>query len=210
MPSASVASSGPDPRGRERQAVGATTLPGAGRRDPDEVDPEPEVADEAAPVRAELLDRARAVRQLGSQALGPVDERGFVGIGQPQRPDAPGLADAGRVVPEPGAADHVDRRPHERGLDDAPILQRRGQRVAPEAGQPRPQPHVARWGVLGLEAADLVDRLGDGQRRALQEQLAGEERAVQGALGEDPLGHRRDDGTDGRGPPVTRLRPVPA
>ena len=76
--------------------------------------------------------------------------------------------------------------------------------VAAEPGQPRPQPDVARRRVLRLEAADLLDRLGDGQRRALEQQLAGEERAVEVALGEDPLGHRRDDGTEAR-PPVTRL-----
>ena len=73
---------------------------------------------------------------------------------------------------------------------DAPVLQGLRQGLAAEAGQPRPQPDVAGRRVLRLEAADLLDRLGDGQRRALQEELAGEQGAVQRALGEDPVGHR--------------------
>jgi hypothetical protein len=72
----------------------------------------------------------------------------------------------------------VDRRPHEGGLDHAPVLERRGEVPTAEVAQPGPQPDVARRRVLRLEAAHLLDRLGDRQLHPLEEQLSGEQRAV--------------------------------
>jgi hypothetical protein len=74
----------------------------------------------------------------------------------------------------------VDRRPHQRRLDDGAVLERPRQVFALEAGDPRPEADVPRWCVLGLEAADLLDRLGERQPRPREQQLTLEQRAIEG------------------------------
>ena len=174
---------GPDPVLRQGEPVGAAALPGARWRDADEVDPQSEVAHEPGPELAELLDRAWAVGERLADPTGGLDHRGLA---------AAAPASAGPIAAAPGgrrgayapvlAPRHdVDRHPHQRRLDDAAVLEGRRERVAREVAQSRPQPDVARWRVLRLEAADLLDRVGDRERRAFEEELARQQGAIQGA-----------------------------
>ena len=57
--------------------------------------------------------------------------------------------------------------------------------------QPRPEPDVAGGRVLRLEPADLLDRARERHPRALEQQLAREQRAVELARREDALRQRR-------------------
>jgi hypothetical protein len=85
----------------------------------------------------------------------------------------------------------VDRVAHQRRLHEAAPLERAGQRAALEALHPRPEPDVGGGCVLRLDAADLLNGARQGQRPALEEELAGHQRAVQLAASEDALGHAR-------------------
>jgi hypothetical protein len=78
----------------------------------------------------------------------------------------------------------VDRRAHERALDDRALLERAGQRVALEALQTGPQADVHRRRVLRLESGDELQRARDRDARALEQQLAGEQRPVELAAAE--------------------------
>jgi hypothetical protein len=53
------------------------------------------------------------------------------------------------------------------------VLQRPGQVIALEPGDPGPQPDISGRGVLRLQPTDLLDRLDDRSLRALEQQLAG-------------------------------------
>jgi hypothetical protein len=81
-------------------------------------------------------------------------------------------------------ADDVERRAHERALDDAPLGDRSIEVGRPEAGEPRPEPDVGRCRLLGLEATDPFRGRHDVEVGAFQEQLPGEGRAVQLSLAE--------------------------
>ena len=61
--------------------------------------------------------------------------------------------------------------------------------AALEARESGPEPDVARRRVLRLQPADLLDGLLDAERRSFEEELTCEERPIQGALGQDALGH---------------------
>ena len=67
----------PDPVLREGEPVRAAALPRPGRRHPDEVHPQPEIADEAGAERAELLHRPRTVGQRRPHRLGLGDQLGL-------------------------------------------------------------------------------------------------------------------------------------
>ena len=145
---------------------------------------------------AELLHGPRTVEQ-GRRAA-PSAERSISASGVPVAPAErpapllpPCLPDAQRIAPVLASRNDVDRHPHQRRLDHRPVLEGVGQRVATEGRETRPQPDIARRGVLGLEAADLLDRLRDGQRCPLEQQLAREQGAVQRRHAEDRFGHRR-------------------
>ena len=83
----------------------------------------------------------------------------------------------------------MDRRSHEGRLDDDALLQGLREVCPLEARESGPQPDVAGRCVLRLQPTDLLHRLLDAERRSFEEELAGEQRAIQGALGQDPLGH---------------------
>ena len=73
---------------------------------------------------------------------------------------------------------------HQRDPDRAPLEDRVGQLDRLEAGQPRPQPDVRRQRCLRLETDEVLDRGHRRHRASLEQELAGEERPVQGTLGE--------------------------
>jgi hypothetical protein len=170
-----------DPVLGEREQVGAPALPRARRRRAHEVDPQPDaLCAVLADQRVQLLaaehvaagepppHRARRARhRCRLSAPGA----------QPQR--APRRARSERERPEVGARDEVDRHAHQRRLDHAAVLQRAGQGRALEAGEPRPQPDVHRRRVLGLDAADRFQRARQRHPRSLEQELAGEQRAVE-------------------------------
>ena len=111
-------------------------------------------------------------------------------------PLAPSTRDARDVWPEFAPRDHVDRRTHQRGLDDPSVLER-GREVAPaEPGDARPEADVTRRRVLGLEPADVLDDGLDRPGGALEEVLAGQQGAVQRPRTQGPFGHAADDGMD--------------
>ncbi len=85
--------------------------------------------------------------------------------------------------------DDVDRRAHERRLHDRAPFERARQVITPEAVEARPEPDVRVRGVLVLDPADALERARDRERRAFEQELAREQRAVQLALREDSLGH---------------------
>ena len=58
-------------------------------------------------------------------------------------------------------------------------------------GEPRPKADIARRRVLRLERPDLLDGAGQRQVRPLEQQLAGQDGAVQVPGRQDPLGHTR-------------------
>lgn len=76
----------------------------------------------------------------------------------------------------------MDRHSHERPLNNRPFLQRAREVVALEALKPRPEADVHRRRVLRLQTGDALKRLGKRRSSPLEEELAGEQRAVEGAL----------------------------
>ena len=125
----------------------------------------------------------------GARLRRPASPRSAPADPDAERPGPARLAHAERVAPVLAPRYDVDRRPHERRLDDGPLLEGLGQRRTTEAGEPGPQPDVARRRVLRLEPADLLDGVLERDRRAFEQQLAGEQRAVEGAAGQDAFGH---------------------
>ena len=85
--------------------------------------------------------------------------RRVAGGPQPQRPAR--LTDGQGERPVVGRRHQVDRHPHERPLDDRPLLEQPGEVVAAEPLDPRPQADVHRRRVLGLQAAHQLQRPGD-------------------------------------------------
>jgi hypothetical protein len=90
----------------------------------------------------------------------------------------------------------VNRAAQQGRLDDAALLQRPGQRVAREVAQAGPQTDVGRRCVLGLEPTDAFERLRQGERRALQEELASEQRPIELPCGQDTIGCARLSAAD--------------
>jgi hypothetical protein len=95
-----------------------------------------------------------------------------------------------RVV---GSAEEMQRRAHERRAHDLPRGERVEQRVRLEARDPRPEADERVLGLLRLHSADALDR---GRRRklarrALEQHLARERRAVQRARAEQRRRHRQ-------------------
>src|SRR4051794_28663536 len=73
----------------------------------------------------------------------------------------------------------ADRAAHQRGLDDAAVLERAGEVGALEPLQARPQPDVHRGRVLRLQAGHLLEQARDGERLPLQQALPREEGSVE-------------------------------
>jgi hypothetical protein len=183
----------------EAVEVGAPPFPGSRRRHADEVDPD---ADSRSPdpVAERLRDLGVAARPVGQEsthALGRPLQLAIVVALHAPRPRLPLLAQGEHQRPEVATRDDVDRVSHQRRLHEAAPLERAGQRVALEALQPRPEPDVRGGRVLRLEAADLLHGARQRQRLALEQELAGQQRAVQVASGEDALGHARHANGDG-------------
>jgi hypothetical protein len=83
----------------------------------------------------------------------------------------------------------VDRRAHERRLDHTPPLERSGQIVALEAVQTRPQSDVRVRRVLILDAPHPLECAWDRKPHPFEEELPGEDGAVQLALREEAPRH---------------------
>jgi hypothetical protein len=73
----------------------------------------------------------------------------------------------------------VDRDAHEGRLYDLSLLESLRERLATEVPQARPQADVSGGGVLGLEAADPVERARDWKRGSLKQELSGQQRSVE-------------------------------
>src|SRR5687767_1141857 len=100
----------------------------------------------------------------------------------------------------------MDRRAHERALDDGSPLQGPRQLVAFELLEPRPDPDVHGRRVLRLDPADALERAGERRAGALEKELARQQGAVQLALREDALGdHSRRRSSSTVSPTASRL-----
>ena len=73
-----------------------------------------------------------------------------------------------------------------------------------EALQPRPEPDERRLRLLRLHPGEVLEHARHRERRALEQVLAGEQRPVQRAAVEDPLGHVRSLGDEGLAPAPRR------
>jgi hypothetical protein len=84
----------------------------------------------------------------------------------------------------------MERRAHQRRLDDRPVVEGTDELIDAEAGEARPEGDVRPVRVLRLEAGQPADDLRDLAPMPLQQALAGERRAVQGARRDDarPVG----------------------
>ena len=171
-----------DPVLGERVEVRATALPGPGRRRAHEVHPQ---ADQARRLLAhQLLDllapHGRAAGERLADPLRGLDGR--VGLRRPQPRRAARLPHGDGERPVVLARDEVDRAAHQRGLDDAAVLQRAREVVAREAVEARPQADVHRRRVLRLHTRHPLEEARDRVRGPLEEALAREEGAVERAL----------------------------
>ena len=184
---------GAEPVGGHCVDVGAPTFPRSGRRDPQHV---VEGVD-AVPHGRRLdirLQLGAGKRALGKRLLrrrGGLPHvclrRAALVIAQPCGTTArprPGRHE--RIV---AGRDEVNRDPHHRPLNRAPLLQRLRQVGHVEFLEPCPEPDVAAGRVLGLKATDCFDRLDHRLRRAFEEELAGQQRPVQLACAQRPHGY---------------------
>ena len=80
-----------------------------------------------------------------------------------------------------GGGDEVQRLAHERRPDDGALVQRGGQVLALEAFEPRGERDVGRARALSLERAEPVDGFRNVETDALEEQLARQRGAIEGA-----------------------------
>ena len=108
----------------------------------------------------------------------------------------------------------MQRLPHRRRLDDRRSSQLALERLAPKARRARPDADVRRRRPLRLHADEAFDHRRRRQPFSLEQELAGERRAVQLAQREDSLGHAQAatsgclivPGAGGNGSPRTRRR----
>jgi hypothetical protein len=169
-----------------------------------------QLVERARPLRDELARDGEDLVQL--QPLVAPADRGHRG-----RQDRLERRSQRRVV---GGADQVERGAHRGRADDAALVQRVVELFPAEAVEPGPQREERRLRLLRLEAAEAVDRFGDGCRLPLQQHLAGERRAVEGPEREVvhvlmvahavANGGHRGEGPECRGPRQRRTGPVSA
>ncbi len=163
-------------------------LPGAGGRHPDQLEPEADAPRGVLP--DQLLNLGAAQRTACEGAPDPCRRRRhgprFRRV-DADPPATPGVADGQRKRPVVARGDEVDGRAHQRPLRHRSPLERPRQPGALEALDPRPEPDVHRRGVLRLEAGHALERPGQGERFPPEEQLAGEQSAIQLTPRERPL-----------------------
>ena len=211
-----------DPGLSRLEDVRAPLLPRSRRWYPDELEPRPGHAPAPADDVDELLLASRAVGEPISQLSRPPLQlplaRARLVHAQPPLSLRPPNGD--RERPEVAPRDDVDRRAHQRRLDDRASLERARKIVSAKALEARPQPDVRVRRVLILDPAESLERARDRKARAVEEELAREERSVQLPLREGALASGRHcanlasvPGRDRRWtraiPPMTRAAPSP-
>jgi hypothetical protein len=184
-----------EPRLRREENRFSRPAPEAARRNLDERDeranrhPERVRVATGPPLAEERLERASSHGLPGEELAARL--RDLVQVESVQRlavvPAQAPLAydlDEGPKLEAVRRGHEVDRRAHEDDADGAPFLQEPGEHVRIEPLEPRPQADV--WGLrrLRLHADEVVERLGGRDPRALEQELPGEERAVQRAPAE--------------------------
>src|SRR6266511_5798916 len=174
---------------RERIEVGSSLLPSTRRWNPHELEPEPDprapgfcaerLDDLGLPARAGGEEFAKPGRGTFKLPLGEfVDPRSLAAT--------PAQGDGERPVV--ALRDEVDRRSHERALDDAPPLERARKLVAVEPLDTGPETDVHCRRVLRLEPAHALEHAWQGRAHPLEQQLPREQRSVQLPLGQRALG----------------------
>jgi hypothetical protein len=81
----------------------------------------------------------------------------------------------------------VNRAAEQRPLNDAALFERGRERIAPEVAHARPEADVSRWCVLRLQPTHPFERRDQWQGRALEQELAREQGAIELARGQDAL-----------------------
>ena len=149
---------------------------------------------------AQLGERARTFLH---EPLAQLQDRGDVDALEAPRPAPVAVqlavedrldrrSEAGGVA----GADEVDRAAHEDHADGLAALEVAGQDLRVEVPEAGAQREVRRGRVLRLEPEEVLDGVERGHRGAFQQQLAGEQRAVERAEGE--LGGRHWTSVAGR------------
>ena len=171
--------------------VGTALSPRARGRDSDERRPQADPTPHGR-VAAEELDQLLATsRALGEDRSGaPVGLHQLITLvgllGRPQEPLGEGLAHGQCERPVVASRDQMDRRAHQRALDDRALTEGPVEVGATEPREAGPEANVRRRCVLSLDPRHALEGSRDRQLRPLEEELPGEERTVQLELGEDP------------------------
>src|SRR6185436_14663400 len=210
----------PDPALGGLEEMRTSLLPRTRRWDTDELDPRACQLPAPADHLNELVVPSRPVGQQRPQLLRPALEVGFLRarLLYAEPPIALWRADRNRERPVVASRHDVDRPSHERRLDDRSALEGAREVGAAEPHDARPQPDVGVRRVLILDSADPLEYTRDRQTGALEQELSGEQGAVQLTLREGSLGVRRHGAnlaaTDAPGrwasamPPTTRAPPT--
>ena len=175
----------PDPLLGERIVIRAAPLPRPRRRCADDVLPELRAS-------VELPRRDRASEERRPELRRPPPHLTGGRLVDPQLPLANSPLQACRVPPVLPRGDDVDGRPHQRPLHDRSALESARQLLAAEVLEARPEPDVRVRRVLILDATHPLECAGNGQRRAFEEQLSGQQRPVQLPLREHAFAHGRN------------------
>ena len=208
---------GTDPALGRLEEVRAPLLPRARRRNANEVEPRPHHSPASPDHLDQLLVSARPVRHERAQRIRLPFEVALLrpGLADAQEPLALRLPDRDGEWPVVAPRHDVDRLAHQRGLDDRTSFEGAREIVTPKAFEARPEPDVRVRCVLILDAGEPLQRARDRETHTLEEELAGEQCAVQLALRESALRHRATV-PDGRAsdtpcavamPPTTRSPP---
>ena len=202
------------PTPRRARSVRPPPLPGARRRHAHELEPRADAARGGASAEAAVLG------QLGVRARRAGEERARLrdAASRSSAPRRPGRRGATTPPARGGSRARTARSPRARrggssrgaaSPGSARAARARGQVVALEALEARPEPQVAVRRVLVLDPGELFDRARQRQPRPLEQELPREQRSVQLALRQHPLGPHRASlpGTLDRCPPARRSRP---
>ena len=162
-------------------ASAATALPSAlgscaghsdGEHPPDVAERARLLVDERAPEHDEAIEVDAFERRAEQRAQAPLHHRLH------ERTDLQAVT----------RGDDVQRPAHERDPHDEPPVDHLGELVGEEVLEARPQAEVRAVGVLRLQAYEMLERLADAQRLTPQQELAFEQRTVEGARAQDGLG----------------------
>jgi hypothetical protein len=144
---------------------------------------------------AEELAGRRGKRRQVHPSGGPAEEASLDALQHRLQERPPGQ--------EVGRGHHVLGAAQQRRAHHAPVVEAPGQGVVLEVGHAGPQPDVGRFGILGVQPGQPLDRLGDREVPAPQQQLP----LQGGAAQRPPIEHLAGTVDRGIRHPFGRRRP---